>query len=124
MPDPEKESLEAEMQCLRSELTRLSETLASHEEVKSRLSSKIWAASSIAENKDNVEGHLDAVLQSLSDRTAALMELNSSLSSLGFPGKNAEEIIGSLSNAFRAARLELEYLTPGELTLPLSSHGA
>ena len=124
MPDPEKESLEAEMQCLRSELIRLSETLASHEEVKSRLASKIWAASSIPENKDNVEGHLDAVLQSLSDRTAALMELNSSLSSLGFPGKNAEEIIGSLSNAFRAARLELEYLTPGELTLPLSSHGA
>ena len=124
MPDPEKESLEAELQCLRSELTRLSETLAAHEADKSRLCSKIWAASSVPENKDGVEGHLDAVLQSLSDRTAALMELNSSLSSLGFPGRDADEIIASLANAFRAARLELEYLTPGELTLPLSSRGA
>ena len=124
MPDPEKESLEAELQCLRSELTRLSETLAAHEDDKSRLYSKIWAASSMPENKEDVESHLDAVLQNLADRTAALMELNSSLTSLGFPGKDADEIIASLANTFRAARLELEYLTPGELTLPLSSRGA
>ena len=36
----------------------------------------------------------------------------------------ASDMITSLASGFRAARLELEYLTPGEITLPLSSHGA
>ncbi|KAF4508065.1 hypothetical protein G6O67_004493 [Ophiocordyceps sinensis] len=33
-------------------------------------------------------------------------------------------MVTALAAGFRAARLELEYLTPGELVLPLSSHGA
>ena len=33
-------------------------------------------------------------------------------------------MITALSSGFRAARLELEYLTPGEIALPLTSHGA
>ena len=33
-------------------------------------------------------------------------------------------MLTTLATAFRSARLELEYLTPGEITLPLTSHGA
>jgi chromosome segregation ATPase len=33
-------------------------------------------------------------------------------------------MIMSLASGFRVARLELEYLTPGDISLPLSSHGA
>ncbi|KAI2631306.1 hypothetical protein GGS26DRAFT_91322 [Hypomontagnella submonticulosa] len=124
--DPEKEALEAELGSLRLELTKLTEVLESHEELKKRIATKLTTASTPAEPEDakDVEAHLDLVLQALSDRTAALLDLNSSLSSLGFAGNDASEIVTSLTGAFRSARLELEYLTPGELTLPLSSRGA
>ncbi|OTA55846.1 hypothetical protein K449DRAFT_387884 [Hypoxylon sp. EC38] len=126
-PDPEKEALEAELESLRLELTKLTDVLETHEALKTRIASKLTAVSTPAEPEEgskDVEAHLDSVLQALSDRTAALLDLNSSLSSLGFPGNNASEIVTSLTGAFRSARLELEYLTPGELTLPLSSRGA
>ncbi|OTA78973.1 hypothetical protein M434DRAFT_54403, partial [Hypoxylon sp. CO27-5] len=126
-PDPEKEALEAELESLRLELTKLTGVLETHEALKTRIASKLTAVSTPAEPEEgskDVEAHLDSVLQALSDRTAALLDLNSSLSSLGFPGNGASEIVTSLTGAFRSARLELEYLTPGELTLPLSSRGA
>ncbi|KAI1459711.1 hypothetical protein F4805DRAFT_50899 [Annulohypoxylon moriforme] len=129
-PDPnEKEALEAELGSLRLELTKLTEVLETHEALKSRITDKLTAAQTPSTTDEeggsmDVEAHLDTVLQSLSDRTAALLDLNSSLSDLGFPGSDAGEIIVSLTSAFRSARLELEYLTPGELTLPLSSRGA
>ncbi|KAI1210158.1 uncharacterized protein F4807DRAFT_424038 [Annulohypoxylon truncatum] len=129
-PDPEeKEALEAELGSLRLELTKLTEVLETHEAFKSRITDKLSAVRTPTESEEkpttmDVEAHLDTVLQSLSDRTAALLDLNTSLSGLGFPGSDASEIITSLTSAFRSARLELEYLTPGELTLPLSSRGA
>ncbi|KAI0892912.1 hypothetical protein F4806DRAFT_215118 [Annulohypoxylon nitens] len=129
-PEPEeKEAVEAEMGSLRLELTKLTEVLETHEAFKSRITDKLAAAhtpakSDSGEGSIDVEAHLDTVLQSLSDRTAALLDLNSSLKDLGFPGNDASEVITSLTSAFRSARLELEYLTPGELTLPLSSRGA
>ncbi|KAI1372175.1 hypothetical protein F4677DRAFT_433181 [Hypoxylon crocopeplum] len=124
-PDPEKAALEVELGSLRLELTKLTQVLESHEALKARIANKL-AASTPAKPEDDskdVEAHLDTVLQNLSDRTAALLDLNSSLSALGFPGNDAGEIITSLTSAFRSARLELEYLTPGELALPLSSRG-
>ncbi|KAI1137744.1 hypothetical protein F5Y05DRAFT_419193 [Hypoxylon sp. FL0543] len=127
LPDPEKEALEAELGSLRLELTKLTEVLETHEALKARIACKLTAASTPAEPEEgskDVEAHLDTVLQALSDRTAALLDLNASLSALGFPGSDAGEILASLTGAFRSARLELEYLTPGELTLPLSSRGA
>ncbi|KAI8627113.1 hypothetical protein F5Y19DRAFT_443227 [Xylariaceae sp. FL1651] len=131
LPDLEKEALEAELGSLRLELTKLTDTLESYTALQGRLSDKLSSTSTApssalkSENSSpDLEAHLDGVLQTLSDRTAALLELNSSLSSLGFPGSDACEIIASIVSGFRAARLELEYLTPGEITLPLSSHGA
>ncbi|KAI0835979.1 hypothetical protein F5Y06DRAFT_274907 [Hypoxylon sp. FL0890] len=127
LPDPEKEALEAELGSLRLELTKLTEVLETHEALKARIAGKLTTAITPTEPEEgskDVEAHLDSVLQALSDRTAALLDLNSSLSALGFPGDDASEIVTSLTGAFRSARLELEYLTPGELTLPLSSRGA
>ncbi|KAH9905968.1 hypothetical protein F4778DRAFT_686981 [Xylariomycetidae sp. FL2044] len=125
LPDPEKQALEEELGSLRLELAKLTDTLESHAALQGRLAAKLSSASSVqAETSADVEAHLDSVLQSLSDRTAALLDLNSSLSTLGFAGNDAGEIVASLSGAFRSARLELEYLTPGEIALPLSSRGA
>jgi DNA repair exonuclease SbcCD ATPase subunit len=130
LPDPEKEALEAELGSLRLELTKLTNTLESHAALQDRLAEKLSGAASVSPTQDGessqpeLEEHVNLVLQKLSDRTAALLELSSSLSALGFAGSDASEMIASIASGFRAARLELEYLTPGEITLPLSSHGA
>ncbi|KAK8066411.1 hypothetical protein PG997_013158 [Apiospora hydei] len=126
LPDPEKEALEAELGSLRLELTKLTDALESHETLKSRISGKLAVAQTApdSELQPDLEAHLDGVLQSLADRTVALQDLNASLGALGFRGGDAGEIVASLASAFRSARLELEYLTPGEITLPLSSRGA
>ncbi|KAI1262082.1 hypothetical protein F5Y18DRAFT_187837 [Xylariaceae sp. FL1019] len=132
MPDTEKEAMEAELGSLRLELTKLTDTLESNAAFQKRLSDKLGSASSVlaeAEGEDNattlgLEKHFDTVLKTLTHRTAALLELNSSLGSLGFPGSDGSEIIASVVAHFRSARLELEYLTPGEIALPLLSCGA
>ncbi|KAI0196455.1 hypothetical protein F4808DRAFT_463955 [Astrocystis sublimbata] len=132
LPDPDKEALEAELASLRLEMTKLTSTLESHAALQTRLSEKLAGASSPLSaaartskaSRPGLEEHLDTVLQRLSERTKALAELDSSLSSLGFRGTGASEIIGSITSGFREARLELEYLSPGEITLPLTSHGA
>ncbi|RYC65903.1 hypothetical protein CHU98_g344 [Xylaria longipes] len=131
LPDPEKEALEAELASLRLELTKLTATLETHAALQTRLSEKLASASSPSPAAGNgessqlgLEDHLNSVLQTLSERTTALTELDSSLSLLGFRGTEASEIIASITSGLRSARLELEYVTPGEITLPLSSHGA
>ncbi|KAI1636045.1 hypothetical protein F4809DRAFT_663265 [Biscogniauxia mediterranea] len=150
LPDPEKEALEAELGSLRRELAKLTNTLESHAELQSRISSKLalattanpsastssseqqqqqqQQASDIDANANandlDIEAHLDTVLSTLSDRTSTLLELDTSISSLGFPGADALSMVSSLASSFRTARLELEYMTPGEVTLPLSSRGA
>ncbi|KAI1505126.1 hypothetical protein F5X99DRAFT_416213 [Biscogniauxia marginata] len=138
LPDPEKEALEAELGSLRRELAKLTGALESHAALQSRIADKLVRAntgpststsssvddSNTEVNDADIEAHLDSVLQTLSDRTSTLLELDSSLGRLGFPGNDAASIVASLASSFRSARLELEYLTPGELTLPLSSRGA
>jgi hypothetical protein len=135
LPDPEtqqlardKEQLEDELASLQLEITKLTTTLESYQGLEARLATQLRpftpAETDTTESSDAVEARLSTLLQTLSDRTAALLELNSSLSSLGFPGGDAHEIVVSLVGAFRAARLELEYLTPGEIELPLTSAGA
>ncbi|KAI1484548.1 hypothetical protein F5X96DRAFT_434961 [Biscogniauxia mediterranea] len=145
LPDPEKEALEAELGSLRRELAKLTNTLESHAELQSRISSKLALATTAnpspstsssseqqASNTDananssdlDIEAHLDTVLSTLSDRTSTLLDLDTSISKLGFPGADALSMVSSLASSFRTARLELEYMTPGEVTLPLSSRGA
>lgn len=136
LPYPEKEQLEDELASLQLEVCKLTSTLESYSALTSRLSDKLSpfasdppADATAAEEPSSppqpaIETHLNNLLRTLSDRTAALLHLNSSLSDLGFPGSDASEIITSLSSAFRTARLELEYLTPGEIPLPLTAAGA
>ncbi|KAI0965862.1 hypothetical protein F4678DRAFT_476395 [Xylaria arbuscula] len=131
LPDPEKEALEAELGSLRLELTKLTETLDTHAALQARLSEKLSTLNpaqspdpSTPNTQPELEESLNTTLQTLSVRTATLEELNASLDALGFAGTEAGEIIASIAAGFRAARLELEYLTPGEITLPLNSHAA
>lgn len=131
----EREELEDELASLQLEIAKLTGTLETYESVTSRLSEKLSpfapkdgsAAALIMDSRSpavRVEAQLNNLLQALSDRTAALEGLDASLGELGFPGGDASEVVLSLSSAFRTARLELEYLTPGEIALPLTAAGA
>lgn len=131
----EREELEDELASLQLEIAKLTGTLETYESMTSRLSEKLspWApkdgsaAALIMDSRSpavRVEAQLNNLLQALSDRTAVLEGLDASLGELGFPGGDASEVVLSLSSAFRTARLELEYLTPGEIALPLTAAGA
>lgn len=131
----EREELEDELASLQLEIAKLTGTLETYESMTSRLSEKLSpfapkdgsAAALIMDSRSpavRVEAQLNNLLQALSDRTAALEGLDASLGELGFPGGDASEVVLSLSSAFRTARLELEYLTPGEIALPLTAAGA
>ncbi|KAK4217528.1 myosin heavy chain, skeletal muscle, adult [Rhypophila decipiens] len=129
LPDPEKQRLELELASLKLEISKLTTTLESYSSLTTRIADKLGPYSPhpdspLEEPHSDLESRLRAVLQLLSDRTAALSELSSSLAGLGFPGSDASEVITSISSAFRTARLELEYLTPGEVSLPLTAAGA
>lgn len=142
LPDPEKQELEDELSSLQLEVAKITTTLKAYQSLASRVSARMSSftptttamtdeeaiAAAAAANPSSpepaLEARLTALLTTVSDRAAALGSLSSSLSDLGFPGSDAGEIVTSLKAAFRAARLELEYLTPGEVALPLTSAGA
>ncbi|SPO04416.1 uncharacterized protein DNG_07101 [Cephalotrichum gorgonifer] len=130
--DSEKEGLEEEVASLQLEMAKLTSTLEGYASLVGRLNERLspYAAEPDADASipvsadEEVERRIGALFTDLSDRTAALLELTASLSGLGFAGDDAPSIVASLASGFRAARLELEYLSPGESTLPLSSRGA
>ncbi|KAI1193738.1 hypothetical protein F5X97DRAFT_338593 [Nemania serpens] len=131
LPDDEKESLKAELESLRFELAKLNNTLEAQRDLQARLAEKLTIAAPPAPGTEGSEGtqpeleeHLNLVLKQLQERTVTLLEVNSSLRSLGFNGSEASEIIGDITSCLRRARLEIEYVRPGELSLPLSYHGA
>lgn len=135
VPDAEREELEEELASLHLEIDKLTGTLETYEAMTSRLSDKLSrlapdggsAAEAILGSRSptvKVEAQLNKLLKAFSDRTAALSKVDHSLGKLGFAGDDASGVIASLAAAFRSARLELEYLEPGESTLPLTATGA
>ncbi|KAL2760984.1 hypothetical protein ACRALDRAFT_1045864 [Sodiomyces alcalophilus JCM 7366] len=134
--DPEKQELEDQLESLRLEMSKLGNTLDSYIALAGRLSERM---STIAPQNDSnhsttttphaqahaeLESQLESLLQSIADRSTALQSLTSSITALGFPGNDAGSMISSIATGFRTARLELEYLTPGEIAVPLTSNGA
>ncbi|KAJ3495723.1 hypothetical protein NLG97_g3196 [Lecanicillium saksenae] len=130
-PDPERENLEEEVSSLQLEVSKLTTTLESYKafqtRLKDRLSTAVPEAMDTAASDANLNGietQILRMLDDMTDRASALEQLSASIGDIGFPGKDAEQMLASLVSGFRAARLELEYLTPGEISLPLTSHGA
>ncbi|PNY25835.1 Uncharacterized protein TCAP_04204 [Tolypocladium capitatum] len=131
LPDPAAQQLEGELVSLQLEVCKLTTTLDSYKGLSGRIADRLFSVAP-ASADDSAQGsplealerRVELLVQTMSDRTVALAQLNSSITDLGFPGNDAGEMITSLASGFRAARLELEYLTPGEIALPLTSHGA
>lgn len=135
MPDDERQRLEEELASLRRETGKLTGTLETYEAMTSRLSDKLApfapeggsAAEAILGSRSpavKVEAQLNKLLEALADGRTQLAGLDGSLRGLGFAGADAPEMVSALSAAFRSARLELEYLEPGESALPLTASGA
>lgn len=131
LPDPAKQELEEELASLNLEVSKLTATLDSYRGLHARISEHVASAITPAAEDiaapsplEALERRVELLVQAMSDRTAALTQLSSSINDLGFPGSDAAEMLTALASGFRAARLELEYLTPGEIALPLTSHGA
>lgn len=131
LPDLEKEM---QIESLHREMDKLTSSLDTYKNLMERLNERVPRIPSREEEEEEeeregredstMEPRIEHVLCTLSDRTAALTELTSSVTSLGFLGTDATEMLASIASGFRTARLELEYLTPGEITLPLTAHGA
>ncbi|KAJ6021765.1 hypothetical protein N7540_007269 [Penicillium herquei] len=63
---------------------------------------------------DNILSTLTTALSRASDATKALEGISQECSSLGFSGTSLDDVISSMRNEFRSARLELERTVPGE----------
>ncbi|QYS95884.1 N protein [Trichoderma simmonsii] len=127
-PDSDKQLLEEEIASLHFEVHRLTATLDSYHALGARigdaLSNSPPERSRAFSTLEAVESQVQLLLQTMSERAAAASHLTSAISELGFPGDDASEMVSSLAAGFRAAHIELEYLTPGETSLPLISRGA
>ncbi|KAI9784934.1 MAG: hypothetical protein M1816_000570 [Peltula sp. TS41687] len=89
-----------------------------YEKIQGHLQDRSWTFS---ENPSEMDAALDLILTSLvlaqtraEDAKTKVATLSSSVKDLGFDGATAEEMIGTIKQQFRQARLELEYLQPGE----------
>ncbi|KJZ79680.1 hypothetical protein HIM_01149 [Hirsutella minnesotensis 3608] len=128
-----REQLQEELASLQLEVCKLTSTLQSYQGLGERVSDRLSSVTMIplddqvpipTDGVEALERQVEGLVRAMSDRTAALAHLTSAIADLGFPGGDAGEMLTALASGFRAARLELEYLTPGEVVLPLSSHGA
>ncbi|RFU78242.1 glycolipid 2-alpha-mannosyltransferase [Trichoderma arundinaceum] len=128
LSDLDKQLLGEEIASLQFEVHKLTATLDSYNALGARIRDALSNGPPVAGEAflslEAIENQVQLLLQTMSDRAAAVAHLTAAISELGFPGDDASEMIVSLASGFRAARLELEYLTPGEITLPLTSHGA
>ncbi|KAK0736002.1 hypothetical protein B0T21DRAFT_439937 [Apiosordaria backusii] len=118
LPDPEITHLQTQLSTLQQEITTFHSQLSTH------LSLPVESSTPA-----DLISQLSAVLTQLKDKSHALTTLNDSLSGLGFPSSGSPnpdslDIISTISTTLRSCRLELEYLSPGELVLPLSGSGA
>ncbi|KAK4227318.1 hypothetical protein QBC38DRAFT_478165 [Podospora fimiseda] len=113
--DTETTLLQDEVASLNLEIRKLTTTLESY----SRLTRKFGLSSASDQAQE-----FESLLTTLTEQATTLSQLKTQISNLGFPGTDEVQMLDSIRSAFRAARLELEYLTPGEITLPLTCSGA
>lgn len=124
--DPEKEEMQQQLSVLQVNLDELSAAMEMEKDYQSRLSSKLSTFMPL-ESSTSDPSHLDAALDtlltrlalsqsSLTETNAILDALRTEIKNLGFsPASPADEIITLIASQFRQARLDLEYLNPGEI---------
>jgi hypothetical protein len=122
---PGEDALKNQLDSLQSEISKLTAKIAFHEENNSRLTGKLSEFLPIDESQDHssLDSALDAVLTQLAisqahslEQSNAFSALGSEITKLGFSScSGPDEMITAIATQFRQARLDLEYLTPGEV---------
>lgn len=126
LDDPEKERLEKQVAVLQSDLNRLLTALKKTTEHHGQLTSKLSQfmpsedhaseASKLNTALDTLLTHLANSQTSHNKTKATLDTLRAEIGKLGFsPTSSAEQILAMIALQFRQARLDLEYMTPGEI---------
>jgi hypothetical protein len=124
IPDPENEALKSQLHSLQSEISKLTASIAFSNDNQTRLAQKLSEFIPTDESHDHstLDLALDAVLTQLAlsqshalDHSTAFSALSNEITSLSFPScSGPEQILETIASQFRQARLDLEYLTPGE----------
>ncbi|KAI9715493.1 MAG: hypothetical protein M1812_005969 [Candelaria pacifica] len=124
-PHPQA-SYEHEVHLLRDTLKSSTAALENATNHQHRLLTKLqpFISTSTADGSGDgapLDSALDHVLTTLTltqsraeDAAAALHALSADIAALGFEGEGAKEMLKTLTEVFRKARLDLEYLAPGE----------
>lgn len=122
--DPLNDKLEVQLLDLQAEIKTLTSALALNKENEHRLSRKLstYIASDQSHDNSTLDSALDHVLTTLTLAQAQVLEkeasfnaLSNEVTSLGF-STDPETTIKIIVEQFRAARIEFEYLAPGEVT--------
>lgn len=128
LEDVDKTVLDIELSSLRRELVSVNRALEDQQQLEGRLAAKLASAqtssSAAVEGDPDLQLQMDILLQTLAEKTRALADINTSLSTLGHPDLDTKQIISALTNAFRSARQDLEQLFPDQVPLPLPCQGA
>ncbi|KAF7933215.1 hypothetical protein EAE99_003100 [Botrytis elliptica] len=123
-PDPLNQKLEAQILHLQSEIKSLTSTLALNKDHEYRLFQKLmsYIPSDQSHDSSSLDSALDSILTTLTiaqaqalEREASFNALSNEVTSLGF-STDPEATIKIIVEQFRNARLEYEYLNPGEET--------
>ncbi|TVY21492.1 hypothetical protein LARI1_G002280, partial [Lachnellula arida] len=129
--DPEKEALQTQLESLNSEISKLTSTIAFKDDNQSRLTEKLSEFIPVNDSHDHtsVDVALDSVLTQLAiaqshalEKENAFSALAAEITGLGFPSSGPEEALELIATQFRQARLDLEYLTPGEVIEGFENH--
>ncbi|KAL7891970.1 hypothetical protein HDV63DRAFT_299843 [Trichoderma sp. SZMC 28014] len=127
-PEADKKQLEDEIAALKFQVQKLQATLDLYNALGARICDALpdgaLKETGTLCSPETVENQVQLLLQTMSEQAASVAHLTAVISELGFPGTDAIEMMMSLISGFRAARLELEYLAPGEIKLPLTARGA
>ncbi|KAG4438266.1 hypothetical protein IFR05_006248 [Cadophora sp. M221] len=122
--DPENEELKSQLQSLQAEITKLTSAVAFNEDNATRLAEKLFEFIPVNESHDHstLDSALDTVLTQLAltqshalEHSTAFSALSNEITNLGFAATSPDEALESIRKQFRQARLDLEYLTPGEV---------
>lgn len=123
--DSEKIAIRAQLTDLQTEISKLSSTLALNDDNHSRLLGKLseFIPAEGSHDSSSLDSALDAVLTQLAlsqshalEQSNAFSALGTEITKLGFsPGSSVDKMVADIAAQFRQARLDLEYITPGEV---------
>ena len=124
VPSPENGALKSQLQSLQLEISKFTAAIAFKNDNETRLAQKLsdFIPTDGSHDHTSLDSALDSVLTQLAlsqshalEHSTAFSALTNEITNLGFPSSSGpEQTLETIASQFRQARLDLEYLTPGE----------